>query len=1237
MAIKRTLPQEIVNPRLERATYRQAVPDFSAIEGLGRKLIGSWKSEQNKQKNKAEAEQDALTRYENNRDAAIQGGAYKGWKKDDSGEWVYTAPNFQHSTVGQRQAALDSATISAVGQAREIATNRAREIFDNQDLTYEQKVEQFAAARAGIHKSLEQFPEAAQNFQSWSIRAAEKLAAQELSHQEAVEEVSTIKRTNLAMDDALNRMNFVAGTEEDILPLRKEYEDGLLILSEFPLKTGIMKEDVPTLMKEFDQSLAAASIQNQIAKGLAEGAYSESQIAELEMGLTHLADGSDEEVINIRSHPQVNDYDDWSNETNKELKVKNIRSLLKDDKMAEDLARQTGRVISQYKQDISQYRDKKKFLEDMAGLTGVDRLSKKNQTTYNGLMEEAVKNGALDTLEGVGQIKIGAFHTKSLAPAVVAGMIDRLDGGTPAQVLMMAKLWKEMRSTINEEGVHVGNLLRNTSGFSETDQLKLDAAVAMMEVTGENFAEGFSEVMKRIASDSQGRYSIQGAIAQFNETKNYSDELSKFWLEESGAPNHMKVMPPSLKEKFEASFRANYIATQNAETAFNRAKTDTMARTVIHPMFKLGFTEQGMGGLQDPPDMPNLYEKLDGTSVITNKYGKFFTVTDYTQTVLKNLFIGGNLITPDGISPENFENAFSHENFLGTQMAMQLNPVTQVMEWTFRTLTPANRLAGEQSGQQFVLQRTADGASYHISWRDPNGIFHPLQAIPKAGEKPVPLLIDLTRQVTLSKRRLELEGEIDAFRNTAATRSSLAKQDMLTKFDEYRKALGRGTDPSKPYGGRPETMEEMLEAGGPEADAVKKMLDLNAETLNGIRTQMQKDLKEKQLDLEKIEEENKRNRFDFSKLDEDDSYKTSAYSIPDLMEMGDKGPESLISTIQHSERHWPDGTQGNLLYNFMLAESNLGRAPGTYRVSTGSDKGPMQINTGKHGAYREVLRRYNLGGDFAKKMDSYSDYIGFDLANATEMDMNRPMVNVAYARLYLSTIPMPNPGPEDPEAQAKFYKDHWNSHSPYARGTEAKYLKTFTTRTFPVNRGIIGDESRGLVVSSVNPKNRWPKNFKSLKPEAQAFARRLSDADGEAIRITPNGGGAYTAFDSKGKAYVAGGRRKSRTSDHTTGLGLDALLNHKTPEQRMMWIARAIANGATSIGGYGPGVGSAQHTNHVGVRSKNMADPHGLTIWWWNSSSDKAGWRKGTAPAWFKEGIRRGRQMLDEQRGGSSA
>ena len=146
------------------------------------------------------------------------------------------------------------------------------------------------------------------------------------------------------------------------------------------------------------------------------------------------------------------------------------------------------------------------------------------------------------------------------------------------------------------------------------------------------------------------------------------------------------------------------------------------------------------------------------------------------------------------------------------------------------------------------------------------------------------------------------------------------------------------------------------------------------------------------------------------------------------------------------EKIFPDDDKGlQFLKEISIVESNMGTDEGIYEDQGGNtgDIGMLQINPI---GYNLVMKRLKAkpGDKTPMKIQKYipivKDVVGLDLRDVEFEDLKDNRLNAIFGRLYLLTK-TDEPIPDTLEGRAQYWKDHYNSNHPLAKGTPERFVK----------------------------------------------------------------------------------------------------------------------------------------------------------------------------------------------------
>ena len=155
---------------------------------------------------------------------------------------------------------------------------------------------------------------------------------------------------------------------------------------------------------------------------------------------------------------------------------------------------------------------------------------------------------------------------------------------------------------------------------------------------------------------------------------------------------------------------------------------------------------------------------------------------------------------------------------------------------------------------------------------------------------------------------------------------------------------------------------------------------------------------------------------------------------------------SPMAAFSLLEKIFPDDEKGlQFMKEISIVESNMGTDKGIYEDQGGNtgDIGMLQINPI---GYNLVMKRLKAkpGDKTPMKIQKYipvvKDIYGIDLRDVEFEDLKDNRLNAIFGRLYLLTK-TDEPIPDTLEGRAQYWKDHYNSNHPLAKGTPERFIK----------------------------------------------------------------------------------------------------------------------------------------------------------------------------------------------------
>jgi len=180
-----------------------------------------------------------------------------------------------------------------------------------------------------------------------------------------------------------------------------------------------------------------------------------------------------------------------------------------------------------------------------------------------------------------------------------------------------------------------------------------------------------------------------------------------------------------------------------------------------------------------------------------------------------------------------------------------------------------------------------------------------------------------------------------------------------------------------------------------------------------------------------------------SEIDTNKSKQRIKRMIEEDKELPLSSPMAAFSLL---EKIFPDDANGlQFMKEISIVESNMGTDKGIYEDQGGNtgDIGMLQINPI---GYNLVMKRLKAqpGDKTPMKIQKYipvvKDIYGIDLRDIEFEDLKDNRLNAIFGRLYLLTK-TDEPIPNTLEGRAKYWKDHYNSNHPLAKGTPERFVK----------------------------------------------------------------------------------------------------------------------------------------------------------------------------------------------------
>ena len=926
------------------------------------------------------------------------------------------------------------------------------------------------------------------------------------------------------------------------------------------VKLGVMTPEAAELQKErIRTGVFVAGAQDRIARATMAGDIDPLQLLDfansLDVGGNVNLNIHENDVPGARIHEELLP-------TTIEISSEKLRGRI-DEQLAAAVSQDLRQLANSMLQDFRR-NDDRMVIADYLKVDHTntnDQLPETVRSAYDKMVDEILRTkGGLDDPDARAAIVQMTLQTRQITPSLVQALENRMLG-TIEQAQDALQIWNML--TAQRQGQNeVGQIVKR-SVPSEKQAIFDEGLATMRDImsgTEADKAQAWRKVMNKLADKTNSipywkeQYKA-GTGNDFDADARalFASEYGKF------------AMPPEFAQELDAAFRNSMSMTTNPapgeilQKVWERLKDRYSASPIYttgfarHAPFKNpeGYAKQRIGGVGGAID--------EGAAAFGFETNENLWISDYVRLAIEDAHKTGRLFMGDDdeLRPE-------FDEVLSAQSTRDLPLGTQV------TIEPIPGNLGE--GTQFTVNLVM-----------PDGSAQQVEVLDEKSGKPVPMLIDPGVVLAQMNSRARAKAQADEFH------AELGVQRQLQIYNQkFQTNIG---------------LADVNALGtGAAADWLQSKIGMSdAEIENWVLTQP--DEFQKKYSEGKTTRIDAYNKFIRRQQEQLPVIPEGTFVTPELL-MTPKaaGKDVTFGAIRAIEQVLPDGTGGQFMLNTAIAESKMGTAPNTFRPV--GDRGIFQVNDGPSAAFAEVKRRANIPGDpIAVAAARVERAFGISIANATRDDLEKPIVNAAFARLYYMRAP--GPIPQDAQGQAELWKTHYNTE--LGSGTVESFLAVANTVLMPTvaYAGDAGDPGGPGMVTDMQG-NAFPANFLATQPITQTSAQRLSGVFGKPLRITPHGG---TQKDIR-----------KATSQHHTGLAIDVYIGDYSEEDRIRLIATAIQMGYRAVGGYGAGDGL--NTLHLDLRSSPGKGPNGLALWWRKRPGVDGDWTTG--PRWFTEGIRQG-------------
>jgi hypothetical protein len=982
-----------------------AVPDLSSIGDIGRDMQLRARQEKAQADADQSAKQGITDTLKGQEVGAAEGQVYVG--KNESGEYVNFAlpdgtPEFQRGYIdGFNQTQDGKFRQSLEGRFNEIQTRVTSGELTPTDAT--QLMQTYVAGalenapkhRRGSYYELGQQEIAQRSGLMTSQRAAQdaQMVADDLVAQTKAD-LQTATSMAAAGGDATAVYDRIDASYDQLVKLRrislKEAENGKVAVRQY---------------------VTGQALVNRLTTALAKGEISPEQVDRFGTALD-TNDPTAEAIV--RRGYQVGPG--AKSLVEDRYVSKDVFGKITDENARKDISLKLRTAATDYKQAVSAYAGEKAFGDQLRFLSTVDGRFASLPSDMHDEADDLMARVLVDLdafVDPVGTSTLiangtnpkdvprqvaGTFAalshlgtTKYVPKTLVATLTNMANSGDPTEMKKALDFYRAMTTLRNPAGDSVGEALRASmpdEARSFFDNLSQNVSLGY---TPEDLAANFKKAR------GNPEMSPGALIGQYNlKVKGEAVDGDGFWsdLRTKWAYDYGQMPDPQVKDAFSNAYRQSMIMTGDPEKSFQTAY-QTITSRYRKSDIVLGGIETGPNDLTNPAGYEPKTKGLFGMSRPGEKYDWINETLAYD---VLEAWTTGTLVLPTGLDGEQL----SQDEFFALFRNQKAEASSAGGLWNYLA-NPSEAFNSNFLGKTAKLMPVPgadpDQPSYAVRMFDKEG--HDLGPLMiEEGGQVQPFTVNPHEDKARSERNYGVRRNLDAFEAGAIERLGTLDGKFMGKLSLEQ---SMGYDGTVPFG-------EYLDSVAPQLTKQYK-LELQP-VLDGLE------------DARKSYEDKTGEKVPRTKIDQ-----------TTLMQPRAAGFDVAAAAAATVDSVLPDGSGGTFLLRIAAQESNFGMAAGTYRLS--GDKGMTQVNTGS--GLKEVQRRIAQGsGRVWEAAQVLNQRLGLDLNNLTKDDLDRPIVAMAVARLYVEAVG--RSVPQDLAGQAAWWKRHYNTH--LGAGTAAQFVRS---------------------------------------------------------------------------------------------------------------------------------------------------------------------------------------------------
>lgn len=677
-------------------------------------------------------------------------------------------------------------------------------------------------------------------------------------------------------------------------------------------------------------------------------------------------------------------------------KAKDVFGKITDENARKDISLKLRTAATDYKQAASAYADEKAFGDQLRFLASSDGRfaslpSDMHDEADNLMARVLVEAKPFENAQGAAMALAHIGQTKYVPKPLVATLTNMANSGDPAQMQKALDFYRAMTTLQNPAGDSVGEALR----ASMPDETR-----SFFDNLSQNVSLGYtpddlSSNLKKARGNPE--YSPGALIGQYNlKVKGEAVDGDGFWsdLRTKWAYDYGQMPDPQVKDAFSNAYRQSMIMTGDPEKSFQTAYNTIKGRYRKSDIV-LGGIEVGPNDLTNPVGYD---PKTKGLFGLSRPGAEYDWINETLAVDISQAMAAGELVLPTGPDGEPLS-ADDMLALLGNQ-----KPAADSASglWDY-IANPSGAFNSNWLGKT--------GKLMPVPGADPDQPSYAIRMFDKEGHDLGPLMIEKNGQVQpftvnphMEKQqasvRYSAQRMLEAKDRAASSAMSGLQDQILNQLTPQQQGAYDGKVP----------LEDYLSRVAP--DLSKKYLLDRKQIEDGLEN------------ARRIYEEQTGEKVPRTKIGEQT-----------LLEPRAAGFDVAAAAAAVVDGALPDGTGGTFLLRLAAQESNFGMAQGTYRLS--GDKGMTQVNTST--GFKEVKRRIAMGqGSVWEAAQVLNQRLGLDLNNLTKDDLDKPVVAMAVARLYVEAVGKPVPA--DLEGQARWWKRHYNTY--LGAGTASQFVRS---------------------------------------------------------------------------------------------------------------------------------------------------------------------------------------------------